>query len=157
MEQVPWPKPSILHRARRAANGGSAYDDHLIRARLAQPPFAQKIRPGMRIAVTAGSRGIRTTWPYVQQAGASALNNVYFTNHYSALDKDPKVTEFIAAYKKKLAETRPNPATRKASEDALEVINGHEFRRREAPHLSGPNHRVLGDSVHLPVIRLAVF
>jgi transketolase len=30
----------------------------------------------------------------------------------------------IAAYKKKLAETRPNPATRKASEDALEVING---------------------------------
>lgn len=37
----------------------------------------------------------------LQQAGASALNNVYFTNHYSALDKDPKVTEFIAAYKKK--------------------------------------------------------
>ncbi|MCP8894214.1 transketolase [Shinella daejeonensis] len=30
----------------------------------------------------------------------------------------------IAAYKKKLAETKPNPATRKASEDALEVING---------------------------------
>ncbi len=27
MEAVPWPKPSILHRARRAANGGSAYDD----------------------------------------------------------------------------------------------------------------------------------
>ena len=30
----------------------------------------------------------------------------------------------IAAYKQKLAETKPNPATRKASEDALEVING---------------------------------
>ncbi|OLP61075.1 transketolase [Xaviernesmea oryzae] len=30
----------------------------------------------------------------------------------------------IADYKKKLAETKPNPATRKASEDALEVING---------------------------------
>ena len=30
----------------------------------------------------------------------------------------------IAAYKQKLAETKPSPATRKASEDALEVING---------------------------------
>ncbi|OLP53593.1 transketolase [Rhizobium rhizosphaerae] len=30
----------------------------------------------------------------------------------------------IADYKKKLAETKPSPATRKASEDALEVING---------------------------------
>ena len=36
MEQVPWPKPSILHRARRLAGGGSAYDDRIIRARLAQ-------------------------------------------------------------------------------------------------------------------------
>ena len=43
MEQVPWPKPSILHRARRAANGGSAHDDRLIRARLAQA-FGRLIR-----------------------------------------------------------------------------------------------------------------
>ncbi|MEO6388503.1 MAG: ATP-dependent DNA helicase [Croceibacterium sp.] len=43
MEQVPWPKPSILHRARRAANGGSAQDDRLIRARLAQA-FGRLIR-----------------------------------------------------------------------------------------------------------------
>ncbi len=43
MEQVPWPKPSILHRARRAANGGSAYDDGIIRARLAQA-FGRLIR-----------------------------------------------------------------------------------------------------------------
>jgi ATP-dependent DNA helicase DinG len=43
MEQVPWPKPSILHRARRAANGGSAHDDALIRARLAQA-FGRLIR-----------------------------------------------------------------------------------------------------------------
>lgn len=34
-------------------------------------------------------------------AGASALNDVYFTNHYSSIDKDPKVTAFIEAYKKK--------------------------------------------------------
>jgi len=31
-------------------------------------------------------------------AGASALNNVYFTNHYSSLDQDPKVQAFIAAF-----------------------------------------------------------
>jgi ATP-dependent DNA helicase DinG len=43
MEQVPWPKPSILHRARRMAGGGSAYDDNLIRARLAQA-FGRLIR-----------------------------------------------------------------------------------------------------------------
>ena len=45
MEQVPWPKPSILHRARRATNGGSAHDDAIIRARLAQA-FGRLIRTG---------------------------------------------------------------------------------------------------------------
>jgi len=43
MEQVPWPKPSILHRARRLAGGGAAYDDQIIRARLAQA-FGRLIR-----------------------------------------------------------------------------------------------------------------
>lgn len=43
MEQVPWPRPSILHRARRLANGGGAYDDTIIRARLAQA-FGRLIR-----------------------------------------------------------------------------------------------------------------
>ncbi|MXO72563.1 ATP-dependent DNA helicase [Alteraurantiacibacter buctensis] len=43
LEQVPWPKPSILHRARRAAQGGSAHDDRIIRARLAQA-FGRLIR-----------------------------------------------------------------------------------------------------------------
>lgn len=43
MEQVPWPKPSILHRARRLAGGGGAYDDSIIRARLAQA-FGRLIR-----------------------------------------------------------------------------------------------------------------
>lgn len=33
--------------------------------------------------------------------GASALNDVYFTNHYSSIDQDPKVLEFIEAYKAK--------------------------------------------------------
>lgn len=43
MEQVPWPRPDILHKARRAANGGSAHDDRIIRARLAQA-FGRLIR-----------------------------------------------------------------------------------------------------------------
>ncbi|MDP4114387.1 MAG: ABC transporter substrate-binding protein, partial [Bacillota bacterium] len=37
----------------------------------------------------------------LQEAGASALNNVYFSNHYSNLDQDPKVQDFIKAFKEK--------------------------------------------------------
>jgi ATP-dependent DNA helicase DinG len=43
LEQVPWPRPDILHKARRAAGGGSQYDDRIIRARLAQA-FGRLIR-----------------------------------------------------------------------------------------------------------------
>ncbi|MEO1046922.1 MAG: helicase C-terminal domain-containing protein, partial [Pseudomonadota bacterium] len=43
LEAVPWPRPDILHKARRAANGGGAYDDRIIRARLAQA-FGRLIR-----------------------------------------------------------------------------------------------------------------
>ncbi|UAB79537.1 ATP-dependent DNA helicase [Erythrobacter sp. SCSIO 43205] len=43
LEAVPWPRPDILHKARRAANGGSAHDDRIIRAKLAQA-FGRLIR-----------------------------------------------------------------------------------------------------------------
>ncbi|MGI4731864.1 MAG: ATP-dependent DNA helicase [Janthinobacterium lividum] len=43
LEGVPWPKPSVLHAARRLAGGGSAYDDRIVRARLAQA-FGRLIR-----------------------------------------------------------------------------------------------------------------
>lgn len=43
MESVPWPRPDILHRARRLAGGGTDYDDSIIRARLAQA-FGRIIR-----------------------------------------------------------------------------------------------------------------
>ena len=43
LEGVPWPRPTILHAARRAAFGGSAYDDLVTRARLAQA-FGRLIR-----------------------------------------------------------------------------------------------------------------
>jgi ATP-dependent DNA helicase DinG len=43
MERVPWPRPTVLHAARRLANGGSDYDDRVVRARLAQA-FGRLIR-----------------------------------------------------------------------------------------------------------------
>lgn len=43
MEGVPWPKPSVLHAARKLALGGKAYDDRIVRARLAQA-FGRLIR-----------------------------------------------------------------------------------------------------------------
>jgi ATP-dependent DNA helicase DinG len=43
MEGVPWPRPTVLHAARRAAFGGQSHDDRLIRARMAQA-FGRLIR-----------------------------------------------------------------------------------------------------------------
>ena len=43
MEGVPWPRPTVLHGARRAVGGGSSYDDRVVRARLAQA-FGRLIR-----------------------------------------------------------------------------------------------------------------
>lgn len=36
----------------------------------------------------------------VEIAGAAALNNGFFSNHYSAQDKDPHIVKFVEAYKK---------------------------------------------------------
>jgi len=43
LEGVPWPKPTVLHAARRLAGGGPRYDDRIVRARLAQA-FGRLIR-----------------------------------------------------------------------------------------------------------------
>ena len=43
MERVPWPRPTVLHGARRMAGGGSAYDDRVVKAKLAQA-FGRLIR-----------------------------------------------------------------------------------------------------------------
>jgi ATP-dependent DNA helicase DinG len=42
-ERVPWPRPDILHKARRAAFGGRAHDDMLTRLRLKQA-FGRLVR-----------------------------------------------------------------------------------------------------------------
>ncbi|MEN3972832.1 ATP-dependent DNA helicase [Sphingomicrobium sp. XHP0235] len=36
MERIPWPRPTVLHAARRLAGGGTEYDDKVVRAKLAQ-------------------------------------------------------------------------------------------------------------------------
>lgn len=43
LETVPWPRPTVLHAARKLANGGNAYVDRVVRARLAQA-FGRLIR-----------------------------------------------------------------------------------------------------------------
>ncbi|HLI66657.1 MAG TPA: ATP-dependent DNA helicase [Caulobacteraceae bacterium] len=42
-DRVPWPRPDILHKARRGRFGGKAYDDAVARARIAQA-FGRLIR-----------------------------------------------------------------------------------------------------------------
>ena len=37
----------------------------------------------------------------VELSGADAANDIYFSNHYSSLDADPKVAEFIEKFKEK--------------------------------------------------------
>ena len=43
MERIPWPRPTVLHAARRLVGGGTAYDDRVVKARLAQA-FGRLIR-----------------------------------------------------------------------------------------------------------------
>ena len=43
MEGVPWPRPTVLHAARRAVSGGTAHDDRVTMGRLAQA-FGRLIR-----------------------------------------------------------------------------------------------------------------
>ncbi len=49
-DRVPWPRPDILHRARRAVFGAKAYDDMIARLRLKQA-FGRLVRQ-------AGDRGV---------------------------------------------------------------------------------------------------
>ena len=42
-DRIPWPRPDILHKARRTRFGGKSYDDYLARARIAQA-FGRLIR-----------------------------------------------------------------------------------------------------------------
>ncbi|QLC22348.1 ATP-dependent DNA helicase [Parasphingopyxis sp. CP4] len=58
LETVPWPRPTVLHAARKLANGGNAYVDRVVRARLAQA-FGRLIRrtddKGMFVLLSAAT------------------------------------------------------------------------------------------------------
>lgn len=45
--------------------------------------------------------------PKLGELAGAALTDVYYTNHYSATDTDPKVTTFIEAFKKKYNNATP--------------------------------------------------
>ncbi len=57
---------------------------------------------GITIPITGGDGWDNSKLPEV--AGAAALNNTFFSNHYSAEDKDPNVSKFVEAYKKEYNE-----------------------------------------------------
>lgn len=44
----------------------------------------------------------------VELAGAAALNNTYFCNHYSVEDSDPNIQKFVAAFKKEYKDEVPD-------------------------------------------------
>lgn len=58
----------------------------------------------------------------VEVAGASALNNTYFSNHYSAQDTDPNIVKFVEAYKKEYGQ-EPNAFAALGYDAALMVVD----------------------------------
>jgi branched-chain amino acid transport system substrate-binding protein len=58
----------------------------------------------------------------VEIAGAAALNNTFFSNHYSAEDKDPNVVKFVEAYKKEYNQ-EPNALAALGYDSALLLID----------------------------------
>lgn len=100
------------------AEEGYVKDDRDFRATLTKikglnpdfiyvPGYYQEVAPLIKqareLGITAAIGGV-DGWDspdLVQVAGADALNNTFFTNHYSSQDKDPKVVAFVEAFKKK--------------------------------------------------------
>jgi branched-chain amino acid transport system substrate-binding protein len=59
----------------------------------------------------------------VEIAGAAALNNGYFSNHYSPEDKDPRVVKFVEAYKKEYGQV-PDALAALGYDAALMLVDG---------------------------------
>ena len=55
-------------------------------------------------------------------AGAPALNNGFFSNHYSSQDKDPNIVKFVEAYKKEYGE-EPSALAALGYDSALMLID----------------------------------
>lgn len=71
------------------------------------PGYYQEVAPLIKQARELGIKapmGGGDGWDspdMVSVGGPEALNNTFFTNHYSSQDKDPKVVEFVKTYKAK--------------------------------------------------------
>lgn len=72
----------------------------------------------------------------LELAGASNLNNIYFSNHYSSLDKDPSVQNFISAYK---AEYNKEP-------NAFNAL-GYDLAKFVIAGIANAEGKVTGESV----------
>lgn len=70
----------------------------------------------------AGARGAPVREAWQKRLDASSAK-VEFSRRFAG-ELPGTLAGAVSDYKRKLAETKPSPATRKASEDALEVING---------------------------------
>ena len=58
----------------------------------------------------------------VEIAGAGALNNTFFSNHYSSQDKDPNAVKFVEAYKKAFNQ-EPSALAALGYDSALMIID----------------------------------
>ena len=58
----------------------------------------------------------------VEFAGVEALNNTFFSNHYSVQDTDPRIQKFVAAYKAEYG-NEPNALAALGYDGALMVID----------------------------------
>ncbi|MCE5285281.1 MAG: ABC transporter substrate-binding protein [Pelosinus sp.] len=58
----------------------------------------------------------------VEVAGADALNNTFFSNHYSSQDTDPRVVKFVESYKKEYNE-EPSALSALGYDGALMIID----------------------------------
>ena len=58
----------------------------------------------------------------VEIAGAAALNNTFFSNHYSAQDTDPRIQKFVAAFRAEYGQ-EPNALAALGYDAALMVID----------------------------------
>lgn len=58
----------------------------------------------------------------VEFAGVEALNNTFFSNHYSVQDTDPRIQKFVAAYKAEYGQ-EPNALAALGYDGALMVID----------------------------------
>lgn len=125
MEGVPWPRPTVLHAARRAAGGGTTYDDRIVRARLAQA-FGRLIRRqgdrGMFVLLSAATpsrllNAFPPTVPIRRVPLAEAVERVRDRLSADRLDRDFR-SEFPLPQRRGLEGSSADQAAKVTSEEA---------------------------------------